>query len=126
MFGMGTWIKIGAALVVILVIYLGYTYVVNLQEANAQLTADVATLALSNKTLTKERDQIKTNLKIVEQNRMVLNQELTKSREDVQKVVRLFSDHDFSKLAKAKPGLITKRMQRATKELFKEFERVGK
>lgn len=121
--GMGTWIKLGAALAVVLVIYFGYTFVVNLQEDNVRLSKENATLALANKSLKKEREQIKTDLKIVEQQRMILNQELTESREKTQKVVRLFSDHDFQKLIDAKPGLVIKRMNKGTKKIFLDIEK---
>lgn len=48
------------------------------------------------------------------------NNELTRMRDNYMKI---FSDHNLARLARAKPGLIETRINRATREVFKEVEK---
>lgn len=54
--------------------------------------------------------------------REAADEKFEKAREDGQYMKRVFADHDFGKLLAAKPGLITKRMQKKTQAVFDEFE----
>lgn len=57
--------------------------------------------------------------------REVADKKLEQAREDGQYMKNVFADHKFGKLLAAKPGLITNRMQKKTKEVFDEFEDVA-
>lgn len=72
----------------------------------------------------KERqiDNMREAADTVEEHRKEVDKKFAAAREQAQYVKRIFADHDFEKLAKAKPGLISKRMQRGTDNAFQEFE----
>jgi hypothetical protein len=53
------------------------------------------------------------------------DKKMAKALEESLYMRNVFADHDFDNLARKKPGLITKRMQRATANVFKEFEDVA-
>lgn len=44
------------------------------------------------------------------------------ARKQVRELQALFNGHDFNDLLQKKPGLIQNRMQKGTKQVFKEFE----
>lgn len=108
--------------VIALLIYFGYLYIVNLQEDNARLTGEVTKLEISNKSLEGQKKQLVLDIKTNIQNQDILYIELSKARESKDKLVKLFGDHDFAKLIAKKPTLMQKKMNRATKKLFKEIE----
>ena len=110
----------GAA--VMLIIYLGYTFVTNLQEDNAILTANVGKLQLANDVLSAEKTQFKKDLARTQVLNGELNIKFFKAVESKNEVIKLFSDHNFTKLYNAKPAWITKKMNAATKKIFKEIE----
>ncbi len=55
----------------------------------------------------------------------VVQVDFAKARAEAERVKTLFANHDFDKLAKAKPGLISRKMQRGTAKVFAEIEEVG-
>ena len=110
----------GAA--VMLIIYLGYTYVVNLQQENGVLKANEAVLQLANDVLVAEKKQYKENLAKSAERIADVNRRFDDAVEAKNNVIRLFADHDFTKLYNAKPDWITKKMNKATKKIFKEIE----
>ena len=114
----------GAA--VLLIIYLGYTYVTNLQQDNATLTANVGKLQLANDVLVAERKQFEEDIAKTEALNTELNVKFEKAVESKNEVIKLFSDHNFTKLYNAKPAWITKKMNAATKKIFKEIEDVSR
>jgi mevalonate kinase len=116
------YIKLIGAGAIALVIFFGYQYVTNLQEANAALEKEVTALTISKIELEQERAQVVEDLAAVRVDMEVLNQEFKEAEESKNELIRLFADHDFEKLVKAKPGLITRKMQKATDEIFKEIE----
>lgn len=113
----------GAA--VMLIIYLGYTFVTNLQEDNATLTANVGKLQLANDILSAEKLKFESDIEKSKERIMEVHKKFDEAVESKNAVIRLFADHDFTNLAKRKPGLITKRMQKATAKIFREIEDVS-
>ena len=122
MFGF-SYTKILVVIAVLAIIAGGYLYVTNLQTKNAELTASLATAQLANKTLTEEKNDIIRRLEVSKFEQDKLNNSLNESREKYNATVKIFSDHDFEKLAKSKPGLISNRMKAATKKVFDEVEK---
>ena len=114
-----------AVLTIGLTIWAGYTYVTNLQKKVEFLSGEVKTLEISNKTLTAERAQLKTDLKENKRNQEILNTELREARKGKDELIKLFSDHDFAKLVEKKPGLIEIRINKATDKVFKELEDIS-
>ena len=55
----------------------------------------------------------------------VVQADFAEAREQAERVKTLFANHDFNRLAKAKPGLISRRMQKATAAVFAEIEEIG-
>jgi len=51
-----------------------------------------------------------------------LELEILNHKEQNNELVKLFSDHNFTKLIQAKPGLIQRRMRSGTERLFRELE----
>jgi len=114
----------GAA--VALIIYFGYLYVSNLQEKNSILHADVAKLQLANDALVAEKKQFKENLAKTELLNKELNVEFKKAVESKNAVIRLFSDHNFTKIFNKRPTWIIKKMNAATVKIFNAIEQASK
>lgn len=73
----------------------------------------------------KRNENLRQAMVEVETAREVADEKLEEAKKNLTYVRNIFADHDFEKLAKAKPGLISKRMQRATANVFSEFEDVA-
>lgn len=114
--------KLIGAGAVALIIYLGYTFVSNIVEENSILKANEAKLQQANDGLVAEKKQLKLDLAAAKIRIIEVNDKFEKAVESKNEVIRLFADHDFTKLAKRKPTLITKKMTRATAKVFKEIE----
>jgi len=116
----------GIAIVTIgLIIWFGYLYVTNLQDKVEFQAGEITKLETANKTLTAEREQLETDLAENKVNQGILNEELHKAREDKDKLIKLFSDHDFTNLVNKKPGLIENRINKGTDKVFKELEDIS-
>jgi septal ring factor EnvC (AmiA/AmiB activator) len=120
------YVKLLGAGAVALVIFFGYQYVTNLQEANAALEKEVTELKITKQKLEAEREQVKEDLANVRVNLEEVNQKFKEAEQSKNELIKLFADHDFEKLVAAKPGLITRKMQRATEEIFTEIENESK
>ncbi len=114
--------KLGGILAIVLSVYFGYIYVTNLQEDNIRLEKNVTTLKISVESLTKLNEDINRQVENSKENLTTLYKQFDKAEEDKKKLVRLFANHDFARLLNKKPGLITKRMVKATQKRFKEIE----
>lgn len=83
------------------------------------LVTENAQLAIAN----EANEKVIANMKIRAEARSLalaaLQSEYAKSRHDVHMLEQKFSKHDLSKLAKAKPTMITKRMKMGTKVAIK-------
>lgn len=114
------------ALAIGLVIYFGYLYVTNLQQENGILKSNNKALEISNEKYAVERTQLKEDLAKNIEESMKLYEEIRNAREQQEKMVKLFADHNFTELVSKKPGLIQSRMNKATDAIFKELENASR
>ena len=114
--------KLAGAGSIALIIFFGYLYVTDLQESNAQLEKDNATLQISVESFQRLNEQINQEVEDSKINLAEVYKKFDKAEEEKKRLVKLFSNHDFANLLAKKPGLITKRMIAATEKRFKEIE----
>jgi fructose-1,6-bisphosphatase len=114
--------KFGGVLAVVLTIYFGYIYITNLQEDNVRLEKNVTTLKISVESVQRLNEKINREVEESKLNLANLYKKFNKAQEDKQKLVKMFANHDFAKLLQKKPGLITKRMIKATKKRLAEVQ----
>ena len=108
-----------------LTIWFGYLYVTGLQEKVEFQAKEIVKLETSNQSLEKKLGQVEEDLEENKKNQAVLNEELQQAREDKGELIKLFSDHDFTNLVNKKPGLIEKRINKATDKVFDELEAIS-
>lgn len=111
---------------VFLGIYLGYNYVTNLQETVQEQSKEISKLEISNKTLEKQKQQTEKDLLDANKRSKVINQKFKKSRDKANELEKLFSDHDFARLVKAKPEWMEKKINKGTQEVLEELETISK
>ena len=122
MFGIKNQLMVVLLLSAIGIGYTGYQYVINMQETIKFQAALIATQESALKNTNATLDQLKAD--IVRQTELTgelnvkLKQAETYSKELRSKLIR----HDLEALAIAKPGLIEKRMNDATKKVFDDLE----
>ena len=122
MFGIKNQLMVVLLLSAIGIGYAGYQYVINMQETIKFQAALIATQESALKNTNATLDQLKAD--IVRQTELTgelnvkLKQAETYSKELRSKLIR----HDLEALAIAKPGLIEKRMNDATKKVFDDLE----
>ncbi len=134
--GAGFLIKAGIALAIVIAvglpIYLHWKDDQRKDELISQQTEAIATHVANEvqfkQTIENNKNRIQ-NLEVamIETTaaREAADEKLEQAREDGQYMKNVFADHKFGKLLAAKPGLITNRMQKKTKEVFDEFEDVA-
>lgn len=135
-FGMGTLIK--GAIVLALVVGVGtavwrhFNHIDELERTVREQQAAIATHEaneLQYKATIESKELQINNLReaqrATQKHREEADRKFAEARQQAEYVKRIFADHDFEKLAKAKPGLISKRMQRGTANVFQEFEDVA-
>lgn len=105
-----------------LMLYIGEKEISALTLKNQQLTTELdvsegnlATAEISNKL---QSDQVAA----FQQQIIKISAEREESRKQVEYVRNLFMGHDFRRLLEKKPGLIEKRMIKATAKVLKELE----
>jgi septal ring factor EnvC (AmiA/AmiB activator) len=74
------------------------------------------------KKLEKEAREAKQRAAKAERRVIELNKRLYSAHAEVDRLSKLFEDHDFAELVKKKPGLITRRIRSATKRVFDSFQ----
>lgn len=116
------YLKLLGGAAVMLIIYLGYSFITGIIEDNATLQSNVAKLDIANDSLSKERDKLKIDLKVNKDELTVLNGIFADANEVKNVTVKIFSDHQFTKLYNKKPTLIIKLINRGTSRVFKEIE----
>lgn len=109
-----------------LMLYMGEKEISALTLKNQQLTTELdvsegnlATAEISNKL---QSDQVAA----FQQQIIKISAEREESRKQVEYVRNLFMGHDFRRLLEKKPGLIEKRMIKATAKVLKELEEATK
>lgn len=122
MFGLERYFLIG--IIVASLVGGAYAYVSWQSSKIEDLTKDNITLTLvaenNAETVRKLEDQI---IKQTVQN-TELRISLNKSEEVREEMLRIFRDHDLTKLATAKPGLIEKRINDGTRKAFDDLESI--
>ena len=122
MFGIKNQLMIILVLLVVSAGYGGYKYVINLQEdIEFQMRLNAAqesALKSTNVTLDKLKSDMARQAKLSNELNLKLKQAEGYSKELRSKLIR----HDLEALAIAKPGLIEKRMNDATKKVFDDLE----
>ena len=129
----GLYIKLIALLIVVGLVsgisYAGYRYVTNLQEKTEQLTRDNVALE---ENVNKLEDGIKTQGKTIgslqrdikKRNRIFNDtvREFQDARDSISKLERKLEKHDLGMLARRKPGLVEKIVNKATRNANRCFE----
>jgi len=122
MFGLERYFLIG--IIVASLVGGAYAYVSWQSSKIEDLTKENITLTLvaenNAETVRKLKDQI---IKQTVQN-TELRISLNKSEEVREEMLRIFRDHDLTKLATAKPGLIEKRINDGTRKAFDDLESI--
>lgn len=117
-----TYIKGLIALALVTTIALAYNHYDGMIEDNATLTATVETQKNDLKAAQEAEDGYKSTISGIAKGMGELNTSLAAERATVAETRRIFGNHDFEKIAKAKPTMVTSRMISATNKVFREIE----
>lgn len=115
MFGIFSWIKIGAVVALGLLVAASYWHYTSLVKERDQLMVRTAMQQVELVKWEQSWKQMKASLAEVERLRR-------EAREYHDQITKLLAKHDLNKLAVAKPGLIEKRVNRATTVRIRVFE----
>ena len=100
----------------------GYVWYTDTMERYEVLAAEKAALNLKN----QEQELAFAALTESYEKQRVANDALTRKNQEIQQetqaYLQIFKKHDLTKLARAKPGLIETRANKATDEIFKVIE----
>lgn len=127
------YLKLIITFVILGVIGGGYAYhqvtVSNLEAAKAQLEANNRTLKENQVQMEKAVETAQASLAAAEANAKkseaamsaltARNNELQREKDNAMKI---FKDHNLTRLARAKPGMIEKRMNAKTEQVFRDLE----
>ena len=116
------WIIGGVLATILTVSGLGYKHYNDLQSNVVRLTADNQSITQANVQLNKVYTDLQQKLTEEKKQREEDFKSLISSREEVQRLEKLFSKHDLNRLLQKKPKLIIKKINRATKKSLKEVE----
>ena len=100
----------------------GYFYVSNLQADLAQARLEASTYKAATETQQNTIDQLQTSMQTqgAELNRLsTVNGEI---QQEMNRYLSIFQRHNLGKLADAKPGLIEKRANDATRQVFESIK----
>ena len=120
---MFTYPKVLGALGVIGIAIAAYFYITGLQNEVITLTKDNTELNVSNDTLTQDKQRTKESLSETKQNLSTVNRKFAKAQAEREAIMRLFGDHDFTKLLRAKPEWMSKKMSEGTRRVLREIEK---
>lgn len=133
-FLLAKWKWIVISIVLLIVLYLGFKVYEAFKDREAlekQLEGTITQLVQDNTKAEIQRQFLEATIEkmLVERQRnLELYQATIKLYEDIHKEVaeqkQIFEDHDFTALSNAKPGLIIKPMNDATKERFDEISNI--
>jgi hypothetical protein len=115
-----------AALAITAVVAGFYTYVTHLQESNAALTADLAVESQARALLEGEIHGLRLGIEAAERHRAALQDDLARARAQADEALRTLKEHDLARLAAAKPGLVSRAMNRGTAKVFRDIEDASK
>lgn len=119
--------KISSALVTMAVISAigggAYWYYTSTQKTILDLTAQKALLEAANDSLNETLNTIREQSKFQQENAAELQKKIAESEAALNNLRGILIDHDLTHLALKKPGLIEKRVNDGTKEVFDAIER---
>lgn len=104
--------------------FFGWNWVSGLQET---ITNQAETIALQSSALrsTNEAiDRLEGNIERTNELNATLRTQLDEAETRVGRLRTLLSDHDLTRLAAERPGLIEERINEATMEVFRDLERI--
>ena len=96
----------------------GYWYYMQSQKTIQTLSADNAQLEIYLDQAQESLNTLVAESQRIEAQMLKLQRELQDSEENITELRRILNEHNLTRLALAKPGLIEKRMQDATNEIF--------
>ena len=111
---------LGAVVIGAAYFYFNYT-----QNKIAELNKTIATQELSIQIQHATIEKLNFHIKLSNEARYELDREYAKIEQDVGKLAKLFSDHDFGNLALKKSGLIENLVNKGTKKIFTHFEEIS-
>jgi len=116
-------LMMGAAMVVMAGLFFFYfKYSQNqLAEANQLIAAETARAASAEANL----EYMQESLKRQQENLGKLADASVMIRKEQEETIDIFADHDLKALAERKPGLIERRVNKGTKRVFDELERLS-
>ena len=124
MFGLGGKVALGMGILLLATMAASawyFKYSQNkLAEANQLVAAEQARAESAEANLTRERNRVREQQATLN----TLAQASVEIRREQQEVIDIFAEHDLQKLAERKPGLIERRVNRATASVFDELEEV--
>jgi uncharacterized protein HemX len=102
--------------------FFGYRYIKGMQDEIVSLQINLQNEQTARKLTETRLANIQGNIAANDARIAQLNGEVAVTREQVSGMQRLFADHDLEKLARAKPGLISKKMKVGTVDIFTQLE----
>lgn len=117
------WIALGSGLAgVAFTLYLGFVFVTNMQSQLIELETTNKVLKNTLETQKNTIEQILEDNENINNLNTTLQENVRRVEKENSRLNKLFREHDLTNLAKEKPGLIEKRINDATKEVFNDFE----
>ena len=114
---------IGGVAIVGLVVS-GFFYVQNLRSQIDVLKSESAVLSASNENLEQTLDETLEARERQSERVSTLQTRLQESEQETNELRRILLDHDLTNLALEKPGLIERRVNDATKNVFDDLESI--
>jgi hypothetical protein len=100
----------------------GYFYYTDTQNTIRQLEANNAQLKIAVEDNQRTIDTMVQNAEKTAELQLKLEEDLAKSEESRNKLIEVFGNHDLTRLALKKPGLIESRVNNGTKKAFDGIE----
>lgn len=115
---------IALGLAVITAIFGGFYYIKSITDENKALAQQVAVLQSSNTSLQETLDTTLENEERQAQLSTQLQEKLSHAEARLSDLRKLLLEHDLTALALEKPGLIERRVNDATQNVFDSFESI--
>ena len=113
------WVYAVVIFIVLLISYYMFT-----QNKIDNLNKNNGTLKLSESISTKTVEVIENNSKVQAENTKELNEKRNETSLESDKLKDIIIEHDLTRLSNAKPTLIEKRINNATKKVFDDIEKI--
>lgn len=102
--------------------YFGYRYITNLQQTLIDQAASIARQELILESAQESIDQLESDMEQGAALRAELARRINEANLQVSDLRAILRDHDLTRLAEERPGLIETRINRATQEVFDSIE----